>query len=203
MNLRRALSVLLSIMVKKGQCALINESTVFESQVKLFFNFKWYKLRSSSIRIFMVFSKMLRGILTNRVLTKDRRSLFPIFPHIFFVSSTLDSFFVIRECFKLKLPSIALADTAKFPLEATFKVPANEKGAPSVIFFNTVIFLFAIKAYFIRSNQFSERILRIYKSSFHREKGIIRHYRDLDGVFPFEILRRRKSDKIEMFFKSL
>lgn len=119
------------------------------------------------------------------------------------MSSTLDSFFLIHECFQLKIPSIALADTAMFPVEATFKIPANEKGVSSVIFFNTVIYLFAIKAYFIRSNQFSERILRIYKSSFNRTRAIVRQYRDLDGVFPFEKLRLRESSKIDSFFRSL
>lgn len=152
MNFRRALSVLFNIMVRKGQCALINESPVFGPQVKFFFNFRWFKSRSTYVRISMVFGRILRGILTNRTLNRDRRSLFPIFPHICFVSSTLESYFLVHECFRLRMPSIAVADTAKFPTEATFIIPASEKSLASVMFFNTVVYLFAIKAYLVRTN---------------------------------------------------
>nr|AKT25961.1 30S ribosomal protein S2 [Balamuthia mandrillaris]AKT93836.1 ribsomal protein S2 [Balamuthia mandrillaris]AKT93873.1 ribsomal protein S2 [Balamuthia mandrillaris]AKT94954.1 ribosomal protein S2 [Balamuthia mandrillaris]AKT94970.1 ribosomal protein S2 [Balamuthia mandrillaris] len=167
--LRNSLSFAFNVLARKGFCALVNESVIFGPSLKFFFNFHWKK--HSLSRISMTFKRLVRGLLTNRKLYKKRRSVFPFIPHIMFIFSPSESAFVVHECFRLHIPSVSLFDTISFMVESNYRFPANEKSKKAIIFFNTISYLFALKAYLVRSRVFRLRVWKRYIFKLRRLKG--------------------------------
>ena len=163
-RLKGALDFIFRISVRKGACAILNE------QVDLFpyFSTKWdydylgndSYYESASTSLYMLFERAIRGVLTNKLLYKYRKSCFRVFPHVWFFTSATESHYIVEECRKVGIPSICIFDSVSFPVNATYTIPGNEKSWQAVQLYTTMVFLTNMRARLVLTNLWNEKLTK-------------------------------------------